>query len=101
MHPTLAYILMTAWSNLTDPFVENFTQGVFQGNLPVAGVLVLLFFLMFILSLRFTAPLMAVIMIPVLFWINSWAGMKDLLVLAGVLLGGIIGAALLKWYNKR
>jgi len=95
------YFVMVGWNDFIEPFQENFTQDLLGGNLPVAGVLCLLFFLMFVLSLRFSAPLMALIMIPLLIWVNSWAGMNDLLVVAGIMLGGIIGAALLKWYNKR
>lgn len=101
MNEFLLGLVLTGWNELIDPFVENFTGHIFEGNLPVLGLIVFLFFLMFILSLRFSAPLMSVIMIPILFWVNSWAGMKNMLVLAGILLGAVIGAALLKWYNKR
>ena len=94
-------LVMLGWNELIDPFVENFSVDLFHENYLLIGGLVLLFFIMFILSLRFSSPLIAIIMIPILFWVNSWAGMQNLLVIAGVILGGIIGAALLKWYNKR
>lgn len=101
MNVYLLNIVLIAWNELVDPFVENFTSGIFEGNLPVLGMIVFLFFLMFILALRFSVPLLAVIMIPILFWINSWAGMKNMLVIAGILLGAVIAGSLLKLYNKR
>lgn len=95
------FLVLIGFNELIDPFVENFTSGMFGGNFPVLGLIVFLFFMMFILALRFSVPLLAIIMIPILFWINSWAGMKNMLVIAGILLGVTIGGALLKWYNKR
>ena len=97
----LMLLIMISWNDLIQPFTENFTFDLFHENYLLMGGLVILFFIMFILSLRFSSPLIAIIMIPILFWVNSWAGMENLLVVAGVILGGIIGAALLKWYNKR
>jgi len=101
MNGCLLNLVLIAFNELIDPFVENFTNGIFEGNLPVLGLIIFLFFMMFILALRFSVPLLAIIMIPILFWINSWAGMKNMLVIAGILLGVILAAALLKLYNKR
>lgn len=98
---TLSTIMLhTDWEEITTPFYDLFYD-LFGGNLPVVGLVAVLFFLMFILSLRFSASLMVIIMIPVLFWINSWTDLADMLVIAGILFGGILGAALLKWYHKR
>lgn len=103
MHWLLAFIVMVTWDEFTRPIGENLTQGVFHGNILILGLIIFLFILMFILMLRFTIPLVAIIMIPLIFYLSSAQagfGMGDLLLIVAIMVGIIFGIALVKWYRR-
>jgi hypothetical protein len=94
----LSTIVMTSWQDVMDLFGE--ANDIFGGYLALIGLLVVLFFLMVVLMLRFTLPLVAIVMIPVIFWVSSRFALGDMLIILGIMVGIMFGIALLKWYRR-
>jgi hypothetical protein len=99
MKNPLAFIFMITWDEFFSPMGENLS-GIFGDNGQFLGLIIFLFFLMFILMLRFTIPLVAIIFIPLIFFISEEYSLVDIRVLAGITFGIIFGIALVKWFKR-
>jgi len=94
------FFVMVAWENVTQLF-GNFTNGSsILSNPLVLGLIILLFFAMLILALRFTFVLLVVPMFLVIFIASEMGLGVDIRVIVGIMLGVLVGLSILKWIRK-
>lgn len=87
---------MIAWNELLDPIGENLADMI--GNPLLIGLIILLFFSMFALFLLIPFSALIVIEIPLCFMVFEW--IPQLRPVIGIMVGILIGMALIKWVRR-
>jgi len=87
--------LLVAWTNLTEPLKDGLVNIV--GDPLLAGLVILLFIIMFGLFLSIPFSALLVIFVPLSFILIS---IPELRIIGGITVGILIGMALIKWVRR-
>ena len=92
----VTFVLAVNWSSITQPFADMGTDLI--GQPALIGLIVLLFFLMFALILYLPFEAVVCIMMPTLFLVFLY--IPPLKIVVAVMVGLMIGMALIKWVRR-
>jgi hypothetical protein len=90
--------LMVSWSDVQDFFSGDLGFG---GHVALMGLVIFLFFIFLCLILfGGMISVVAVPILPLIFWLASAFALTDLLIIIGIMVGILFGFALIKWYRR-
>jgi len=92
----MSFVLAINWSSITQPFADMGTDLI--GQPALMGLIMLLFFLMFALILYIPFEGVVAVMMPTLYIVFIY--IKPLKIVVALMVGFMIGMALLKWIRK-